>query len=69
METNYNANFWKNKAVERSKQIKDLKKRITEISRGRDHWKEKYNKQKELCHYYKDETNRIKKNLMMILSS
>lgn len=69
MGTNYNANFWKNKAVERNRQIKDLKKRIAEISLGRDHWKEKFIKQKELCQYYKNEITRIKKNLMTILSS
>ena len=35
-------NAWKDKAIERRKEIDKLKKRIKELEKSRDNWKSKY---------------------------
>ena len=55
-----NKNIWKNKAVERSKQNKNLKKEIERLKKSRNKWKEKASKFKEQnIHLH----NELKKNI------
>lgn len=68
METDYyNAKYWKSKAVKRNLEIKELKKRIKEIIRGRDNWKEKYKQQRLLTEKYQKELEQIKKKIEKLL--
>ena len=57
----YNAIFWKSKAVSRNAEIKELKKRIKELKASRNAWKEKYMGKKELAEKYAKEIESIKK--------
>ena len=50
---------WKRKAVERQREIKRLKKKIKEIIKSRDHWKDKAKKIKEINKKIEEE---LKKN-------
>ena len=59
--------MWKQKAVSRSKEIKELKKRIKENKIARDNWKEKYKQQKIECEKFKKEIESIKKKVEQIL--
>lgn len=65
--TNYNAIFWKSKAVQRNAENKELKKRIKEIISSRDSWKEKYKIKKDLSEKYSKEIENIKKKIEKIL--
>ena len=58
---------WREKAVYRNAENKELKKRIKEISNGRDNWKEKYKIQKQEANQLKLEIELIKKNIEKIL--
>lgn len=42
-------NIWKSKSIERTKENKELKKRIKEIKESRDSWKEKAMLNKSRC--------------------
>lgn len=63
----YNAQFWKSKAVKRNAENKELKKRIIEIKNGRENWKAKFMQKKEEALKYKKEINSIKKKIEIIL--
>lgn len=58
---------WKDKAVRRQKENKELHKRIREIKEGRDKWKEKFQKDREVTIKLEKEIDRIKKNLGKII--
>jgi len=64
----YNTQFWKSKATDRSAEIKELKKRIEEVKIGREKWKAKYKKSSEEILKYKKELDSIKKKIVKILS-
>ena len=59
--------MWREKAVSRSAEIKELKKRIKEKEIGRDKWKEKYKLQKSIAEKYKNEIETIKKKIENLL--
>jgi hypothetical protein len=63
----YNAMFWKSKAVSRNAEIKELKKRIKEIILGRESWKAKYKLKSEEALKYKKELDSIKKKILKVL--
>jgi len=63
----YNAQFWKAKAVKRNAETKELKKRIKEITNGRESWKAKYKLKSEEFLRYKKELGSIKKKIVKIL--
>jgi len=65
--TDYNAIYWKSKSVQRNAENKELKKRIKELSIGRDTWKEKYNAKRDLAEKYSKEIESIKKKIEKIL--
>lgn len=50
---------WKKKAIEHQREIKRLKKKIKEIIKSRDHWKDKAKKIKEIKKKIEEE---LKKN-------
>ncbi|MCK4907728.1 MAG: hypothetical protein KAS64_09260 [Spirochaetes bacterium] len=55
-------NSWKIKARERNKELKSLKKRVSEISNSRDKWKKKADRfKKQLKIEQKKTIKRIKK--------
>ena len=60
-------NLWKEKAIARRLENKELNKRCKEIMRGRDNWKEKYMKQKGRADKLEHELGLIKKKLNVIL--
>ena len=63
----YNAQFWKSKAVTRNAENKELKKRIKEIKAGRKKWKAKYKLKSVEVLKYNNEINSIKKKIEKIL--
>jgi hypothetical protein len=63
----YNAKFWKSKAVTRNLEIKELKKRIEEVKRGRESWKNKYKMRTQETLVYKNELDLIKKKIEKIV--
>ena len=63
----YNAQFWKTKAVTRNLENKELKKRIKELKFSRDKWKGKYMKKKDESLVYKKELDSIKKKIEKIV--
>jgi peptidoglycan hydrolase CwlO-like protein len=65
----YNTQFWKSRAADRSAEIKELKKRIEEVKIGREKWKAKYMKSNEEVIKYKKELDSIKKKIVKILSN
>lgn len=68
MQSDYNTIFWKTKAVDRSAHIKELKKRINEITQSRDNWKERYKEKKSESEKYKKEIDFIKKKIEKIMT-
>lgn len=60
-------NFWKERAISRRLENKELNKRRKELTRGRDNWKEKYMKQKNRADRLEHELGLIKKKLTVIL--
>lgn len=67
MENNDKVLIWKQKAVYRSAEIKELKKRIKEKELSRDNWKSKYLNQKIESDKLKKEIEIIKKKIEKIL--
>jgi len=63
----YNAKFWKSKAVVRNAENKELKKRINEIKNGRESWKAKYKLKSDEALKYKKKVDSIKKKVEKIL--
>ena len=61
--------FWKQKAVQRRAEIKELNKRRKELNISREKWKNKYLKQKECADLLKKELDSIKKKLNEIIGS
>jgi hypothetical protein len=64
----YNAQFWKSKSTARNAENKELKKRIKEITNGRENWKAKYKLKNEEAFAFKKELDAIKKKIEKILS-
>jgi hypothetical protein len=65
----YNAQFWKSKAVTRNLEIKELKKRIIEVKTGREAWKDKYKLKSVEALKYKNEIDAIKKKIEKIFQN
>ncbi len=63
-----NAKFWKSKSATRNAENKELKKRIIEITNGREKWKAKYKLKNQEVIIYKREIDSIKKKIEKILS-
>lgn len=63
----YNAQFWKSKAVSRNAENKELKKRIKELKGSRESWKQKYKEKSMLSSLYKKELDSIKKKIEKIV--
>lgn len=59
---------WKQKAINRGREMKALNKRIRELITSRDLWKTKYTETKKQCIIWETELNRIKKKLNEILT-
>ena len=53
---------WKEKAIQRQIEVKNLKKRIKEARLSRDNWKTKSHKHKCECKLLNNELMQIKKN-------
>ena len=68
METNYNAQFWKAKAAQKSVIIKSSGKRNKELTLSRDKWKDKCLAEQKKCEIYKKELAAIKKKIERILN-
>lgn len=60
---------WKDKASERRIENKMLKKRVKEITTGRDKWKEKAMERKDEITALKRQTELIKKNIQKIINA
>jgi uncharacterized protein Yka (UPF0111/DUF47 family) len=60
--------IWKNKAISRQIENKDLRKRLKESKGSRDQWKKKASERKGEIKKLEMEIDRIKKNLMKIIS-
>jgi len=58
---------WKDKAIKRSRYIKELKKRMKVIIKGRDKWKTKYLIEHKKFLQYKKEIESIKKKVVNII--
>jgi hypothetical protein len=59
--------LWKAKSIERSKENKRLKKRIKELIKSRDEWKEKSCMHKERADKLETDLEQIKKKLNEII--
>jgi hypothetical protein len=59
---------WKQKAIQRQIQNKDIRKRLKESKLSRDQWKLKAFQHKETIKKLENEINRIKKNLVKIIT-
>jgi hypothetical protein len=57
----YNALYWKSRSVRRNAENKELKKRIKELTKSRDNWKEKYKMKREASDLLSKELEIIKK--------
>jgi len=66
--SNINQETWRERAINRRDEIKALKKRIKEIKRSRDQWKDKYLSIKEEKEFYENELKKIKKKLNEIVN-
>lgn len=60
-------NFWKERAIARRLENKELNKRRKELTQSRDKWKDKYMKQKNRGDKLEHELGLIKKKLNDIL--
>jgi len=63
-----NQETWRERAINRRDENKALKKRIKEIKRSRDQWKDKYLFIKEEKEFYENELKKIKKKLNEIVN-
>lgn len=61
-------NFWKERAIARRLENKELNKRRKELTLSRENWKEKHMKQKNRADKLEHELSLIKKKLNDILS-
>ncbi len=61
--------MWKQKAIERRLENKELYKRVKELKRSRDKWKYKYVEEKKHAYTFKQELTLIKKKLTKITIS
>lgn len=61
--------MWKQKAIERRLENKELHKRIKELKRSREKWKYKYIEEKKGTNSLKQELDLIKKKLTKIVTS
>jgi hypothetical protein len=59
---------WKQKSINRGREMKALNKRIRELITSRDLWKTKYTETKKQCIIWETELNKIKKKLNEILT-
>ncbi len=66
--SNINQEIWRERAINRRDEVKALKKRIKEIKRSRDQWKDKYLSIKEEKEFYENELKKIKKKLNEIVN-
>lgn len=62
-----NESKWKQKAILRQRENKDLRKRLKETKLSRNQWKLKASQHKEVIKGLEDEVSRIKKNLIKII--
>lgn len=60
---------WKEKAIERQIENKNMRKRLKEGKQSRDKWKEKAIERKEENNELKNEIKHIKKNLTKIINN
>lgn len=60
--------IWKQRAIERRLENKELNKRRKELTTSRDNWKHKYMQQKQRTSQLEKELERIKKKLNEILT-
>jgi hypothetical protein len=58
--------IWKAKSIERTKENKELKKRIIELKLSRDSWKEKYILIKNRSNALENSLKKTKKSIEMI---
>ncbi len=56
-------NIWKSKSIERTKENKEIKKRIKEIKESRDSWKEKAMLNKSRCTALEKSLKKTKKSI------
>lgn len=66
--SNINLETWRNRAISRRDENKELKKRIKELDQSRNQWKNKYMKVKEEKEFYENELLKLKKKLIKIVS-
>ena len=60
--------IWKQKAIERRMEIKELNKRRKELYLSRENWKSKYMTEKQRADIFEKELSFIKKKLNEILA-
>lgn len=60
--------LWRQKAVERRAEIKELNKRRKELNISREKWKSKYLRQKQRADLLNRELNSIKKKLSELIT-
>lgn len=60
-------NYWKERAIIRRAENKELKKRIKELTISRDGWKIKYMSVKQIKNLFENELKNIKKKLNEIV--
>lgn len=60
--------LWRQKAVERRAEIKELNKRRKELNISREKWKNKYLRQKQRADLLNRELNSIKKKLSELIT-
>lgn len=61
-------NIWKNKAIERRLELKEINKRRRELYESRENWKHKYMIQKQRADLFEKELTSIKKKLNEIIT-
>lgn len=61
-------NNWKQKAIQRSKEIKKLKKKITELEASRTEWKQKSITHKSHADALENSFIRLKENINKVLA-
>ena len=64
---NEDTSIWKQKAIMRRLEIKELHKRKKELDISRENWKSKYMAEKERADNFEKQLNAIKKKLNEIL--
>ncbi len=59
---------WKEKAIQRQVELKNMRKRIKEVRNSRENWKLKSKENLSKIKVLENELNQIKKNLAKIIS-